>query len=150
LGGAGLRGIFGVDSMPRISEIRDVLMLLRGCFLSLSTFSNFSAAMGVSSTGIGDIGRGLETGSELERMLEKDMTPAARLGVPAAGALDEGAGDSVLASAGRAVDADPLVVALGIVICLRLGDAITGGLVDGLVGPRTGEWWRWGMGLLGR
>jgi hypothetical protein len=124
--------------------------------------------MGVSSTGIGDIGRGLETGSELERMLEKDMTPAARLGVyancqrigqssggpwkltPAAGALDEGAGDSVLASAGRAVDADPLVVALGIVICLRLGDAITGGLVDGLVGPRTGEWWRWGMGLLGR
>lgn len=31
--------------------------------------------------------RGLETGSELERMLEKDIGSAARLGVLAAGAL---------------------------------------------------------------
>jgi hypothetical protein len=37
--------------------------------------------MGVSSR-MGDVGRGFETGgSALERMLEKDMTPAARLGV---------------------------------------------------------------------
>ena len=28
---------------------------------------------------MGEEGRGLEAGSELERMLEKDMTPAARL-----------------------------------------------------------------------
>ena len=79
-----------------------------------------------------------------------EMEQGSRKLTPAAGVLDEGAGDSVLASAGRAVDAEPLVVALGIVICLRLGDAIIGGLVDGLVGPRTGEWWRWEMGLLGR
>jgi hypothetical protein len=37
--------------------------------------------MGLSSKIKGDLGLGLERGSELERMLEKDMTPAARLGV---------------------------------------------------------------------
>ena len=80
-GWAGLRGILGVDSRLLMSEMRDVFMLFRCCFFSLSALSSLSTAMTVSSTGSGEVARGLETGSELERMLEKDITPAARLGV---------------------------------------------------------------------
>ena len=53
-----------------------------------------------------------------------------------AGVLDRGAGDSVRASAGR-TDGAPLVVAPGIAMCLRLGEVIAGGRMDGLVDPTT-------------
>jgi hypothetical protein len=99
---------------------------------------------------MGDMGLGLETGSALERILENDMTPAARLGVPeAAGALDEGTGDSVRASAGNAPEDAPLVPGLVIGACLMLGDAIVCGLADGLIDPAVGAGWEWDTGLRG-
>ena len=52
--------------------------------------------------------------------------------------MDGGAGDSVRPSAGRADEA-PLDVALGIGICLKLGDVIAGDLADGLVGATAGD-----------
>jgi hypothetical protein len=113
-----------------------------------------STLIGVSS-GTGEVGLGFETGSELERILENDITPAARLGVcvgenvsrdikvvalapdltPAAVAtLDEGAGDSFRPKAGSVTD-DPFVAAPGPGVCLILGDANLGGRADGLIGP---------------
>ena len=67
---------------------------------------------------------------------------------PEAGVLEGGAGDSVRARAGR-TDV-PLVVAPGIAICLKLGEAMAGGLIDGLVGPTAGEWRGCVVGLRGR
>lgn len=132
------RDVFGVDSMLFMSETRD-LVALRG-FFSLSTLSNlsggsdFSTLIGVSSTTIGDLGLVFETGSE--RMLEKDMTPAARLGVlVAAGALDDGAGDSVRPKAGSAIEVAPFVPELCTEECRRVGEAILGGLLEGLMEP---------------
>lgn len=83
---ADLRVIFGVDSALFMSETR-VLMIFRDCFLSFSPLSGRSAGSvlatmaGLLSKEIGDVGLGLEIGSELERMFENDITPEARLGV---------------------------------------------------------------------
>ena len=108
---------------------------------------------------MGDFGIGFAAGSALDRILEKDMTPAARLGVckhekvskpcgfsdveqnltlvvAAADVFfeDAGAGDSVRASAGNAPFAlEPVAGA-----CLKVGDAILSGLPDGLIDPAVG------------
>lgn len=117
---------------------------------------------------MGDTSLGLATGSE--RMFEKDMTPAARLGVcygrtrsakvnpawrglgltlGAPGVLEDGAGDSVRARAGNATDDAPFVAGLEVGACRMLGDAILGGLADGLIDPAAAVGWDWETGLRG-
>ena len=115
--------------------------------------------MGVSS-GSGEVGPGFATGAELERMLEKDMTPAARLGIWArhklAGwprmrsgveertlaatgrALEWGTGDSVLARADMPVEDAPFAIGLGMGGCLIVGEAILGGRDKGLADSAAG------------
>jgi len=88
---------------------------------------------------IGDVGLGLEIGSELERMFENDITPEARLGVFEAGvARADGAGVSVRARGGSTVDADWLEWVLGMARCLKLGDVTVRLPADGLIDPAGG------------
>lgn len=136
----GFRDVLGVDSVFLISETRD-FTLLRGCFFSRSTFSPllvrsaFSTEVGLSWTMTGDVGRGLEPGSALERMWLKDMTPAERLGVLAG--LDGCAEDSVRARAGSTVVAAPLACEPGMGAGLELGDGMLRVPADGLTDPRA-------------
>jgi hypothetical protein len=63
-----------------------------------------------------------------------------KLTLAAVGAFD-GAGDSVRARVGRTVDVAPFAAALGMLMCLKLGDVLAAGLVDGLVGPAIEGGW---------
>jgi len=122
--------------------------------------------MGLLSEAIGDVGLGLEIGSELERMLENDITPATRLGVydsmlasdrqrrqerrkdgkkkgtrltfEAGVARADGAGVSVRARGGSTVDAGPFEWALDMARCLKLGDVTVRLPADGLIDPVEG------------
>ena len=109
--------------------------------------------MGLSSNTRGDLGREGGTGSELDRIFEKDMT--FRLGVlrkgsqqtfvkrgrwefhtiAAGAALDEpGAGDSVLPKGGKAEEAEP---GLRAEACRSTGESIFRSLPGGLMEPGT-------------
>jgi len=88
---------------------------------------------------MGEVGRGWDMGSEFDKILENDMTPAARLGVLAVpAALDDGAGDSLRPRAGNAIDDAPFVLGLGTGACLTMGEAILCGIADGLMEPAAG------------
>jgi hypothetical protein len=60
-----------------------------------------------------------------------------------------GAGDSVRVRDGRATDDAPFVLGLGTGACRTLGEAILGGLPDGLMEPTVGAGWECVTGLRG-
>jgi hypothetical protein len=61
--------------------------------------------------------------------------------------LEDGTGDSVLASAGIPTEGVPFVTGLGMGACLIVGDAILGGRVNGLVDPAERAGWECELGL---